>query len=102
MRGQEGVTLKFSTQSTQTFHLDTGGIFVYDVCSGAWNSASLLISRLGPDGVTYLGVLAALLANSAATYAAPLYLPPGFYEATVSVGTPTDPIFFRLTRVPGE
>lgn len=101
MREADGWTGKFTTQTTILFQLD-GGIYVGDWVSGAWNSASLVINRLGPDNATYQPVFTAVTANGSTAYTVPLYLPRGFYEAVVSVGTPTDPVYVRLTRVQAE
>ena len=102
MRQQEGKTFKFSTESTQSWHLDTGGIFIADYVSGAWNSSTVTLERLGADGATYQTVVTAFSANGNTAYTVPLYLPPGDYELVCGAATPIDPIYVRFTRVPGE
>jgi hypothetical protein len=102
MRAQEGKTVKFSAEGTVTFRIDNGGIFIADYVSGSWNSSTVTLNRLGPDGSTYQAVVSAFSANGATLPTAPLYLAPGDYEFVCAAAIPTDPIFVRLTRVPGE
>ncbi|CAB4132180.1 hypothetical protein UFOVP134_56 [uncultured Caudovirales phage] len=101
MRATESFQLGFTTQ-TSTAVTDgsgqgvSGGYYQLAAVSGAWNSASLQLQQLAPDGSTWLSVGSAVTANGVQL----IYLPGGQYQMTVSVGTPTDKIYVALTRVP--
>lgn len=101
MRATESFQLKFTTQSTQAVtdasgQGVSGGYYQTVVVCGAFNSASLQLAQIGPDGTTAVSIGAAIVANGVQYN----YLPPGQYQITVGTGTPTDPIYVALTRIP--
>lgn len=105
MRAPEGYIAPFTTQTTKkvdvananTGHLYGGYYQISAVCS-TWNSASLQLKQLGPDGSTYLSIGSAITANGVAL----VYLPPGVYEWTVSTGTPSATLYASVARVPND
>lgn len=71
----------------------TGGKYQFTLnCTG---TPSAVLNKLGPDGVTYLPVGAALVLAGIATYD----LPPGQYQVVISTSTAN---YFEVTRVPEE
>lgn len=74
-----------------------GGYYMLSAVCGAWNSASIEVQMLGPDGSTYLSLPTAFKLSANGTIYG--YLPPGTYQWTVS-GSPTDPIKASFVRMP--
>lgn len=105
MRPHEGYVASFTTQTTKNVdaaNANTGALLggVYQLsaaCAAGFNSASAQLTQVGPDGVTALNVGTAI---TAAGVQGPLYLPPGQYKWTVSVGTPSGALSLGITRVP--
>lgn len=74
-----------------------GGFTIFSVVSSNFNSSTVALYVLGPDGATYLPIAnASFTANG---ISAVLYLAPGQYQAQVSGGTPAG-VFATLDRVP--
>ncbi|HTV31094.1 MAG TPA: hypothetical protein VMF32_25395 [Xanthobacteraceae bacterium] len=78
-----------------------GGVYSFRA-SGTWNSGSLALNALGPDGSTYVptknlfGTAASLSANGAVDG---IYLPPGEYQLAVT-GSPSA-LYAVVGSVPG-
>jgi hypothetical protein len=101
MNVTESVDFQDFTTTQGPFTL-RGGIYTFTVVNGAWNSASLSLNALGPDGTTYAetsnvaGTGASLSANG---MVCGIYLPPGQYEMVAS-STPTDGWYAVVASVP--
>src|SRR5579872_4962394 len=72
----------------------TGGIYVLSAIA-TWGGGSVELQKLGPDGSTFLSFNTAvkLTANG---MTAPVYVPPGQYQITVTTATG---VYTDLSRV---
>jgi hypothetical protein len=73
--------------SANTTYFWPGGIGVFAASSSSWNSATVTLEWVGPDGATLIvaGTNTTCTANCNGVF----YLPAGKIEAVVSGGTPT-------------
>ena len=92
--GIGGVGFRNISATTDPFQL-VGGVYVVDAI-GTWNSGTLTLQRLGPDGNTYITALTALSADGASAATA---LPAGTYRLAIATATA---VFVSVARVPGE
>lgn len=94
MRALDGVHFSNISATPAAFNL-RGGVYALDVIA-TWGGGSVTLSRLGPDGSTYLTAATALTANGTSGGVA---LPPGTYELIIATATA---VYASLTRIPGE
>jgi hypothetical protein len=87
MSGGEAIRQSATGTATPTFNIE-GGIYQM-AAAGNFNSATVILNELGPDGTSFITTGNTL---SAAGVLGPLYLPPGQYQlnfgsvTAVSVG----------------
>lgn len=95
MRAPDGFAYSSAlTADSSTFTL-VGGAYCIDAV-GSWNSGTLTLKRLGPDGFTYITAATALGADGTSGSIA---LPPGTYKfVAVTVAA----ISASISRIPGE
>ena len=81
------INLWINGSSANTTYMWPGGIGVFAAVSSAWNSATVTLEWIGPDGSTLIvaGTNTTCTANCNGVF----YLPAGKIEAVVSGGTPT-------------
>lgn len=81
------VTLWINGSSANTTYMWPGGVGVFAATSSSWNSATVTLEWLGPDGATLIvaGTNTTCTANCNGVF----YLPAGQIKAVVSGGTPT-------------
>ncbi len=80
--------------SSGTFTLD-GGAYIMDAVA-AWNSGSITLQRLGPDGSTYITAATALSADGTS---GGIVLSKGTYKFLVASASA---LSVSVVRVPGE
>jgi hypothetical protein len=101
MNSPESVVFDGITASTATFPL-RGGVYSFRAVNAAWNSKTLALQAVLPDGSSlatvnnFHGTAALLSANGSIDG---IYLAPGQYQLTAS-GTPTDPWDAVVASVP--
>lgn len=100
MRAGEGFTgapdpTTLVTSTSDTFQL-TGGKYWFSAV-GTFNSGTITLQRIGPDGTTLVTVATALTANGGNTSD----LPPGTYQVTVS-GSTTAALWWEVVRIHEE
>lgn len=93
MRAQEAFQSSNITATTSAFLL-SGGQYRFSVVA-TFNAGSVGFEQLGPDGSTWLAVIAALTANGGSTF----QLAPGQYRFSVSLATG---VFVQVVRIPGD
>lgn len=95
MRAQDGFSYTSPTATNSgTFQLQ-GGAYVMDAVA-AWNSGSITLQRLGPDGSTYITAATALSADGTS---GGLVLAAGTYRLLVASASA---LSVSVMRVPGE
>lgn len=94
MRAHESVNFQNIAADTANFTL-TGGAYVLDAV-GNFNSGSVTLQRLGPDGATFFTAATAL---SAVGTSGSLALPPGIYKIAVANATG---LSVSVIRIPAE
>lgn len=94
MRAGEGKIVSNISVTPAAFPLK-GGVYCLDAIA-AWGGGSLTLTRLGPDGTTYLTAATAITADGSSGAIA---LPPGTYKFTIATATA---VYASLTRIPGE
>lgn len=95
MRGTDGASGQNLSATPPNFAL-SGGLYQFNVVSGAWGAGTVTLNALGPDGVTYLAAYTSFTANGGVL----LYLAPGQYQVAIAGGTTG--VYWSITRVPGE
>jgi hypothetical protein len=85
MRQPEGYSLAVTTVALAPTFTLVGGMYSAAYVAGNWNSFTVSLQVLGPDGSTYVTAATAFSANG---FVSPLYLPPGSYRLLPS-GTVT-------------
>jgi hypothetical protein len=100
MRAIDSINGTIASQTSTAAQVLTGGQYQLSGASGNWNGATLAVDQLGGDGSTW--VPSTILALAHVNGVVNGYLPPGEYRLTVSVATPTDPVYGSLCRIPGE
>jgi len=95
MRATDGFAYSSPTAANSaTFQL-VGGVYVVDAVAN-FNSGSITLQRLGPDGSTYITAVTALTANGTS---GGVPLPAGTYQIAVASASA---LSVSVTRVPGE
>lgn len=94
MRGTESFKAANIAVTPAAFVLQ-GGVYCLDAIA-TWGGGSLTLTRLGPDGSTYMTAATALTADGSSGAIA---LPPGTYKFTIATATA---VYASLTRIPGE
>lgn len=94
MRASESVNFQNISATPATFELK-GGAYVLDAV-GNFNSGTVTLQRLGPDGSTFITAATAL---SAVGTSGSLALPPGIYQILVASGTG---LSVSVIRIPGD
>lgn len=87
--------LTLVTSSSSQFQLQGGKYWFSAV--GSFNSATIIIQRLGPDGITLVSANTGLTTAGGNTSD----LPPGAYQVTVS-GSTTAALWWEVVRISGE
>jgi hypothetical protein len=94
MRAHDSVNFQNISADTANFVL-TGGAYVLDA-NGNFNSGTVTLQRLGPDGATFITAATALSANGTSGSIA---LPPGVYKLAVASATA---LYVSVIRIPAE
>lgn len=95
MRSQEGFSYNsLAAANSDEFELQ-GGAYAMDAIA-TWNSGSITLQRLGPDGATFITAASALTADCTTGSIA---LPPGIYRILVTSATS---LWVSVARIPGE
>lgn len=93
MRAHEAVKNPNISATTSAFELD-GGLYQV-VISATWGGGNAVLTKLGPDGTTYISVSDTFTANGGNT----LYLSPGRYRWEITTATA---VYAEVIRVPGD
>jgi hypothetical protein len=83
------------TTTGAQFYLEGGKYWLAAV--GTFNSASVTLQRVGPDGNTFVTAATALTAAGGNVSD----LPPGTYQVTIS-GSTTAALYWEVVRIPEE
>lgn len=91
--------------NTSGFAIEPGGLYGVAVVAGTWDSGSVALQRLGPDGSTYINVSQVTYSTdspvsfSANGYLGGIALCQGTYRFAVTDATG---VYAEIIRVPGE
>jgi hypothetical protein len=94
MRARDSYKAANIAATTAAFTLE-GGVYCLDAIA-TWGGGSLTLTRLGPDGSTYLTAATALTADGTS---GAISLPGGTYKLTIATATA---LYASLVRIPGE
>lgn len=95
MRAYESVLFSNIAATPAVFTL-VGGVYCLDVVGTFGGAGAITLSRLGPDGTTYLTAATALTANGTS---GAITLPPATYKLIVA---DTTALYASIVRIPGE
>lgn len=94
MRAHERIAIASNVDVTPADFSILGGVYALDVIGAGFGTVTL--TRLGPDGSTYITAATAIVANGTSGAIA---LPPGTYRLVIAT---TTAVYATLTRIPGE
>lgn len=95
MRAHESYTFSSPTAADSPNFSLLGGAYVLDAVAN-FNSGTITLQRLGPDGATFITAATALSANGTSGSIA---LPPGVYKYAVASATA---LSVSVIRIPAE